>query len=46
MTQKELDQAANEYNENLTYSSVSERYDVKKHLLLDVRLPHCLFGCK
>lgn len=30
MTQKELDQAANEYDESLTYSSVSEQYDVKK----------------
>lgn len=30
MTQKELDQAANEYDESLTYSSISEQYDVKK----------------
>lgn len=30
MTQKELDQAANKYDENLTYSPISEQYDVKK----------------
>jgi hypothetical protein len=30
MTQKELDQAANKYDESLTYSPISEQCDVKK----------------